>query len=106
MPAASRANNAPKSKVAWIVMSASSSNDLLCTPRHGILLLRNLLESGAFCIGQSKEEGRAAAHLGFSPNAPVVTMNDPLYSCQPNAGSRKISRGVQALEGPKQLTGI
>src|SRR6185436_12096416 len=100
------AKKALNSNVDWSVIFVSRSDDFPCPPGKRIFFLRHGLRFGAFQSGQGKEEGCSLVHRAFRPDAPAVSVNDPLDGGKTDAGPGKFGHGMQALKGAEQLSYI
>src|SRR5205823_427473 len=59
-----------------------------------------------FAGSESEKERRAFVRLRIRPNAPAMTMNDPLYDCKADAGALVFLGPVQPLENAEQLVSV
>src|SRR5687768_14365390 len=101
MPAASKAKRALNINVSWMVILSSPLNDFLCPLEYGILFFSLGLRRRTFQRRQGKEEYCSLTHHRLCPDSPAVPVNDPLHSCQPDAGSWEFRAGMKALERSK-----
>src|SRR5277367_2652186 len=57
-------------------------------------------------FGEGKIENCSAIDFAFRPDAPSMTLDDPLHGSQADAGAREFAGGVQPLECSEQSVGI
>src|SRR5205809_5532570 len=81
----------------------------LCERTHRRLMVKARSGKSEFCFHgrfQGKIEGRSLVRCSFSPNPPLMAMNDALHNGQPDSGSLKVPVGMKPLKNVKQFAGV